>query len=70
MTKAKKREKNRPFTLTVKAEKAEELKKEIMSHGHNFKELTDTSKSHGGNYIFFEVDFKNSSEKKCFMQFL
>lgn len=69
MTKAKKQEKNRPFTLTVKAEKAEELKKEIMSHGHNFKELTDTSKSHGGNYIFFEVDFKNSSEKNALCNF-
>lgn len=69
MTKAKKREKNRFFILTVKTEKSDELKKEIKSYGHNFRELTELSELYGGNYIFYEVDFKNSSERNALCDF-
>ena len=69
MTKAKKREENQFFILTIKTEKADELKKELMSYGHNFRELTELSELYGGNYIFFEVDFKNSSEKNALCNF-
>lgn len=65
----KKQEDERFFILTVKTEKSDELKKEIMSYGHNFKELTEISELYGGNYIFYEVDFKNSSEKNALCDF-
>lgn len=58
----KKQEDERFFILTVKTEKSDELKKEIMSYGHNFKELTEISK-------FYEVDFKNSSERNALCDF-
>ncbi len=65
----KKQEDERFFILTVKTEKSDELKKEIMSYGHNFKELTEISELYGGNYIFYEVDFKNSSERNALCDF-
>lgn len=52
MTKAKKREENQFFILTIKTEKADELKKELMSYGHNFQELK-TSKNLIIGYTFF-----------------
>ena len=48
MTKAKKQEENRFFILTVKTEKADELKKELMSYGHNFEKLKTNQ-----NFIVF-----------------
>ena len=65
----KKQEDERFFILTVKTENSDELKKEIMSYGHNFKELTEISELYGGNYIFYEVDFKNSSERNALCDF-
>lgn len=65
----KKQEDERFFILTVKTEKSDELKKEIMSYGHNFKELTEISELYGGNYIFYEIDFKNSSERNALCDF-
>lgn len=52
MTKAKKREENQFFILTIKTEKADELKKELMSYGHNFQELK-TSENLIIGYTFF-----------------
>ena len=68
MTKAKKREENQFFILTIKTEKADELKKELMSYGHNFQELK-TSKNLIIGYIFFKVNFKNSSERNALCNF-
>lgn len=69
MAKKNKQKEDRSFILIVQAKKSEDLKKELKAYGHNFKELTTTSKLYGGNYIFFKVDFKNSSEKKALCDF-
>ena len=68
MTKAKKREENQFFILTIKTEKADELKKELMSYGHNFQELK-TSKNLIIGYTFFKVNFKNSPERNALCNF-
>lgn len=68
MAKTKKQEEIRFFILTVKTEKADELKKEIMSYGHNFQELKPISNLING-FTFYKVDFKNSSEKNVLCDF-
>ena len=68
MTKAKKREENQFFILTIKTEKADELKKKLMSYGHNFQELK-TSENLIIGYTFFKVNFKNSSERNALCNF-
>ena len=68
MTKAKKREENQFFILTIKTEKADELKKELMSYGHNFQELK-TSENLIIGYTFFKVNLKNSSERNALCNF-
>ena len=68
MTKAKKREENQFFILTIKTEKADELKKELMSYGHNFQELK-TSENLIIGYTFFYFNFKNSSERNALCNF-
>ena len=68
MTKAKKQEEIRFFILTVKTEKADELKKELMSYGHNFEKLK-TSQNFITGYTFFKVNFKNSSERNALCDF-
>lgn len=52
-----KTQENRFFTLTVKTEKAGELKEKLIYYEHGFEELECPLKG----YKFYKVYFKNSS---------
>lgn len=56
------------FILTVRKEKAEELKKELRVYQHNFVKI-ETSNNVETNFEFYKVNFKNHSEKKALCDF-
>lgn len=57
---------NRFFILTIRKDKSEELRKEIISYGHKFERLEiNTTLISLKNLEFFKVYFKNRSERNA-----